>query len=96
MREESFQERRRLCLVTDSLVRNFESELSHLSRHPPHLPIPLTRRALLHGIGMELLTGTATHPTTPTLPALGGGLTPPPHGLAGPGYHTYPCHCCMA
>ena len=31
---------------------------------PPTPPPPSTHRALLHGIGMELPIGTATHPTT--------------------------------
>ena len=57
------------------LIRNFECEISYLSR-PPTPPPPSTHcRSLLHGIGMELSTGTATHPTTtttlPTLPVLG-------------------------
>ena len=59
------------------LTSQFSSEI--VPRHglviasvPPPTPPPAstTHRALLHGIGMELLTGTAIHPTT-ILPSVG-------------------------
>ena len=50
-REESFQALRRLCHVTDSkyLISNANSPIC--PAHPPHLPLPLIRRALLHRNG---------------------------------------------
>ena len=71
MRAKSFQRLRRLCHVTDSYAIS-KANYTICPAHPPHLPLPLTRCALLHGIGKELLTGTATRPTTTTLPVLGG------------------------
>ena len=47
----------RCCMASDGAAQKV--------RHPPHHPPPLsTHGALLHGIGTDLLTGTATHPTT--------------------------------
>ena len=63
MRAESFQGRRRLCHFTDSyVISKANSPAVCHATHPPS-----THRALLHGIGTQLLTGTATHPPT-TLP----------------------------
>ena len=53
------------------LLRNFESEFSYLSR-PPTPPPPSTHSScVVHGIGIQLINGTATCPSTPTLPVLG-------------------------
>ena len=70
MRAGSSQGLRRLCHVTDSVLRILISKANYpiCPAHPTHLPLPSTRRALLHGVRMELLTGTATLPTTTNLP----------------------------
>ena len=53
-------------LVLRILISNANSLIC--PAHPTHLPLLSTRCALLHGIGMELLNGSATLPTTTNLP----------------------------